>query len=146
MNGFRKHCSMNSKRVLSRLLVSSFGVAMNENPTLYYVNGVDALLIVGIISAIYVTIAPINDSEARINKIIHELNVDMKSKIRDSEATIRDTIKHSEARTNNIIKEMKVEMRESESTMRNNFKSDMKASELRIIQKIDVNSEKKVMP
>jgi hypothetical protein len=40
---------MNSKRVLSRL-VSSFGVAMNENRTVYYVNGVDALLIVGIIS------------------------------------------------------------------------------------------------
>jgi F0F1-type ATP synthase membrane subunit b/b' len=74
------------------------------------------------------------------------MKVDMKREIRDSEATIRDIIKHSEARTNNIINEMKVEMRESESKMRNNFKSDMKASELRIIQKIDANSEKKVVP
>ena len=59
----------------------------------------------------------INDSEARINKIIHEIKVDMKSEIRESESRLRD-----------------------------NFKSDLKASELQIIRKIDVITEKKVIP
>ena len=123
---------MNLKRVFS-----SFGVAMNKDPspTLYYVTSVDALLIVGIISATYYLIAPINDSEARTSNLI----------------------KDSEARISNIINEIKVDMkseiRESESRMTNKItlldktvKSDLKASELRIIQKIDVNSEKKVIP
>ena len=143
MNAYRKHCSMNLKRVFS-----SFGVAMNKDPspTLYYVTSVDALLIVGIISATYYLIAPINDSEARTSNLI-----------KDSEARISNIIKQSEARTNNIINEikndMKSEIRESESRMTNKItlldktvKSDLKASELRIIQKIDVNSEKKVIP
>jgi len=90
----------------------------------------------------------IKESEAKTSNIINQIKVDMKSDIRDSEARTSNHIRDSEARTSNVINQIKVDMKsdikESEDRMRNEMtlseqriKSDIKASEIRIFQKID---------
>ena len=170
MNAVKKKLKSDLSRVVSRLFSSKAGEMPKNKDYFAGLKSVqNELAIIGTIgAAIYgsskmeidtlkVSIKEsearmsnrLNKSEARTGIIVNQIKCDMK----ESEARMSNRLNESEARTCIIVNQIKSDMKESEARMSNRLnnseeriKSDVRASEVRIFQKIDDALAGKIVP